>query len=333
MPASGGEFAPRRFSTRALPERDRIPTWREEFGRNLLRLDIEPLSESFHAEATLRALPGLRTFSLASSPVRFDRTRTFTADGDDSLGMVINLGGSRTLSQRGRDVVLGVGDAALLLHQEPAALTCAEGSHLGLVLSRSALAARVHNLDDATMQVVPRGNEPLRLLASYLEHVREEIDFATPELCELVVTHVHDLAALALGATRDAVTLARGRGVRAARLRAVKADILGHLTDRALSLDAVAARHGISSVYVRKLFADEGSTFTDFVLGERLARAHRLLGNPRCDGRTISDIAFACGFGDLSYFNRVFRRRYGATPSEIRADSNRGGRPPHDIEA
>ncbi|MFC4844519.1 helix-turn-helix domain-containing protein [Bradyrhizobium sp. GCM10023182] len=30
-------------------------------------------------------------------------------------------------------------------------------------------------------------------------------------------------------------------------------------------------------------------------------------------------IAFECGYGDLSYFNRSFRQRYGATPSDIRA--------------
>jgi AraC-like DNA-binding protein len=35
-------------------------------------------------------------------------------------------------------------------------------------------------------------------------------------------------------------------------------------------------------------------------------------------GETISAIAFACGFGDLSYFNRVFCRHYGATPTVVR---------------
>jgi AraC-like DNA-binding protein len=35
-------------------------------------------------------------------------------------------------------------------------------------------------------------------------------------------------------------------------------------------------------------------------------------------GLTISTIAFNCGFGDLSYFNRCFRHRFGATPSEVR---------------
>jgi AraC-like DNA-binding protein len=36
------------------------------------------------------------------------------------------------------------------------------------------------------------------------------------------------------------------------------------------------------------------------------------------DERRISDIAFECGFNDLSYFNRCFRRRFGLTPTAAR---------------
>jgi AraC-like DNA-binding protein len=46
-----------------------------------------------------------------------------------------------------------------------------------------------------------------------------------------------------------------------------------------------------------------------------------MLTHPRYAGMTVSAIAFAAGFGDLSHFNRDFRRRYGATPSEVRAAS------------
>jgi AraC-like DNA-binding protein len=43
--------------------------------------------------------------------------------------------------------------------------------------------------------------------------------------------------------------------------------------------------------------------------------------DPRARHRAIGDIALDCGFGDISYFNRAFRRRYGASPSEIRNQS------------
>ena len=50
-----------------------------------------------------------------------------------------------------------------------------------------------------------------------------------------------------------------------------------------------------------------------------LTLARQLLSNPQLAGRTISSIAGAAGFGDLSYFNRTFRRRYSVTPSDVRS--------------
>ena len=50
-----------------------------------------------------------------------------------------------------------------------------------------------------------------------------------------------------------------------------------------------------------------------------------MLADPRHEAETISAIAFACGFGDLSYFNRVFRRQYTATPTAVREAARRGG--------
>lgn len=69
---------------------------------------------------------------------------------------------------------------------------------------------------------------------------------------------------------------------------------------------------------MHELFETDGTTFTQFVLLERLDRVYRLLRDSRLAGQRISSIAYDVGFGDLSYFNRAFRRRYDATPSDIR---------------
>ncbi|MBV8439636.1 MAG: helix-turn-helix transcriptional regulator, partial [Hyphomicrobiales bacterium] len=99
-------------------------------------------------------------------------------------------------------------------------------------------------------------------------------------------------------------------------------DIAARLGDCELSVNGVAARHGVTPRYVQKLFASEGATFSEFVLGQRLAVAYRLLSDPRFAHRSISSIAFDLGFSDLSYFNRTFRRRHEATPTEVRAQTS-----------
>jgi AraC-like DNA-binding protein len=136
--------------------------------------------------------------------------------------------------------------------------------------------------------------------------------------------HIHDLLALAIGATRDAAEVAKSRGARVARLRAIKEDIVDRLEQPDLSVAAIAARHRIKPRWVQRLFESEGTTFTEYVLAQRLARAHRRLTDPRHAGLKIGAIALDVGFGDLSYFNRVFRRRYGMAPSELRAIAKPG---------
>jgi AraC-like DNA-binding protein len=66
------------------------------------------------------------------------------------------------------------------------------------------------------------------------------------------------------------------------------------------------------------LIETDGTTFSEYLLLQRLSSVHRKLMDPRFADRTIGAIAFGAGFNDLSYFNRSFRRRFGATPSDVR---------------
>jgi AraC-like DNA-binding protein len=50
----------------------------------------------------------------------------------------------------------------------------------------------------------------------------------------------------------------------------------------------------------------------------RLDAMHRKLSDRQQAARAISDLALDCGFGDMSHFNHSFRRRFGATPREVR---------------
>ncbi len=314
-----------RFSTADWGERDRLAIFRERIGRMIVKLDTEPLIEgAFHAEATVRELPGLGTGSWACTNLRIARPRELL-DGNDDFILTIITSGSMNASQRGREIKLGPGEAVLMSGGEAGnlAIPLLPTRFIGLRLPRKALAPLVSNPDNVLMRALPPNPEALRLLAHYIRELDDGYRLATPGLLDAVVTHLADLGSLVIGANRDGTAVAAGRGLAAARLAAVKADINENLSYGDLTLTAVAARLQLTPRYIQRLFERVDSTFSEFVLSQRLARACRLLTDPSRSDSTIGTIAFEAGFGDLSYFNRTFRRYYGATPSEIRAASRR----------
>jgi AraC-like DNA-binding protein len=99
-------------------------------------------------------------------------------------------------------------------------------------------------------------------------------------------------------------------------LKAVLSILERRFTEPDFSAQKLASAAGLSERYVNELLYDAGAGFTTRLNELRLRKAAELL--PRSEAR-ISDIAFECGFNDLSYFNRSFRRRFGLTPTAARA--------------
>jgi AraC-like DNA-binding protein len=310
-----------RLSSASFPGRDGLDMWRELVGRQMLRLDIEPLADvPPRFELKLLKPPGLGIIAGDIGPARFTRTRTLMADGNDDLVLAVNCrGGSGIVHGRGREVEVGPGHAILRSWAEVTTfINPAPMQFYGVMVPRAALASLVSNVDDACMCPLPGDREAARLLTSYVNAVVADHSLTSPELRRLVVAHVHDLAALALGATRDAAAFAKGRGLRAARLREALMAIEAGFTDPAFSPDDVSRRLGVSPRHVQNLLHETGLSFTARVLELRLQRARALLADPRHDRLRIAEIAAACGFNEVPYFNRCFRRRFGASPRHYR---------------
>ncbi|MDL2241754.1 response regulator [Bacteroidales bacterium OttesenSCG-928-L03] len=64
----------------------------------------------------------------------------------------------------------------------------------------------------------------------------------------------------------------------------------------------------------RKLKAMTGHTITSFVMQARLNKAKLMLSK---HNKSIKEVALDCGFSDLSYFSRSFRKAFGYTPSQF----------------
>ena len=313
-------FARLSFSTDDFPESERVAMLREHYGRTVLKAEIEPAAgEAFEARIASHVLPDLHLLAGTLSAARITRTQAQTVDGNDDLALVLSRTGTIAISSRGRDILLREGEAVLTSSTDVTSFErFATGDSFSLRIPRAALSPLVLDVDDAIMRRVPRDSAALRLLTGYARTLMHENALATPALRQLAVGHLHDLLALTLGPTLEVADIARRRGVRAARLREAKLHIAGNSWRQDISIVTVAGHLGVTPRYLQRLFEVDGTTFSAFLLGQRLKRAHRMLSEAQFAERSVSSIAYDVGFGDLSYFNRCFRRAYGVTPSGVR---------------
>jgi AraC-like DNA-binding protein len=316
MAVEGRDYASLHFSTRELGASKRFPALRELFDRSIqLAIEAEP-GQAVEMEMFLT--PGLRRARMLSSfTARLSRPAPMLADGEDTICLMMKTGGHMALSQGQREGVPQVGDGVLLVYREPARLHFQDGTYVSVRVPFSAVSPLVRNAAAAAARCIPRDIEALSLLRGYIANLPERI--ADPQLGRLSATHVYDLIALAIGATDEGREIANQRGVRAARLEAIKADLIKNTT---LDIEQLAKRQGISPRYIQMLFEETGTTFSQFALECRLDAARRMLSSPRYAHWSIMAIALEAGFGDLSHFNRRFKQLYSMTPSDMRALSN-----------
>jgi AraC-like DNA-binding protein len=310
------------FSTEQFRERERITAWREFIGRMFCKVNIEPHSpERFTSSATMRVLPGLGIVSGNCSPLSYVQSPDLVENDD----VILTVSSQPWELQRcGRAIVFGHGDATVTSAADTGTYSLPFGGrHFGVRVPFALMSPLVTGIEDAFGKRIPADTPALQLLIHYLGGIRNIAGPDTHELQRRAAAHVHELLALAIGATKDAAEGARRGGQHAARLGAIKDDIAGMLDQEDLSLATLAARYRCTPRSIQRLFEAEGTTFSEYLMAQRLARAHRVLTDPRNTGQKISSVAFDCGFGDLSYFHRSFRRHYGESPAAMRAEAAR----------
>ncbi|MFT4117591.1 AraC family transcriptional regulator [Bradyrhizobium sp.] len=315
------DFSILSVSTDDIPECERVSLLREFYCRGVLKAEVEARDgKPFAASLTSHSLPEAQVLIGGLFGARVVRTKQLVADGDDSLGLVVNRSGVVGISGRGHDLQLHPGDAVLMSAEDVSTFErFSLGNSLSLRVPRRVLAPMIVDVDDAVMRIMPESAPGLRLLVDYAMTVVRQKAFAVPALRQIGVGHLHDLLALVLGATEEVQELAGRRGVRAARLQKAKFFIASNCRRQDLSVATAAQELGVTTRYLQRLFETDGRTFSSFLIDQRLKRAHRMLREPEFAERPVSSIAYDVGFGDLSYFNRCFRRAYGATPSGVRS--------------
>lgn len=316
-----------RFSSNSVPERDRRGIWREVVARQYLGLDSDAVPDvPFFVEMNARELPGLTIGGVMLSGTLEKRTRETLSDGKADFCFNINLQGNYQVSSRGRESIVGPGQANLQSFAELGDYSRPElGGGFGLRLPRETLANLVPRLDDFVNRTIAANNAALRLLADYAHAVNKMDPAADVAIQQAAASHLFELVALTLRSAFGAQIEATRQGLRAAMLHRIKLDILRNLHKPDLALGHIAERNALTPRSIQRLFAQEQTSFSEFVLSMRLERAFDRLRDPQWDSTTVTVLALECGFGDISTFYRFFRRRYDASPLDVRNIARESG--------
>jgi AraC-like DNA-binding protein len=307
----------------------RYEQWREEYTRRWLAADFQPL-EGDHLVNEFRATEHsfLGVSTMCGTPARTTRREDAQGAARDLMYFLVASDACLETFQRGRTNALTRGQMTLMSNREAAWVRQAQGSRWSIRIPRRLLKDICRNVDDKLAQPITASTELTGLLLHQMTTAHRFGPTLGPSENHVMAQHILDLVGLCLGVDRDAAWAAEQRGLAASRFEAIKADIMSGIGKCELGLPHVASRHGVSVRYVQHLFERAGTSFTHFVLEQRLRLAHRMLLDPNNRWRKVSDIASVTGFPDVSYFNRAFKARFGAPPGELRAgalDERRGG--------
>jgi len=303
---------------RGAPHGKDYEIWREETCRYLCGLDIQPREgDSIDCRVQISLFGDLALAIPDGASAQFARTPELLQDGCDDFVLVIAKAGRVLVTQKGRPIELAESQMCLTDMSVLGAVGHNEESRfLTVAIPRAQLLDVYPRAEDRLFQVLG-GNAAIReIIAQYhalAANMAPQLDAVGQHL---MAQHMVDMVSQLLGRS-DRSTGTEGHG--AAQFDLMRAEVMANLSQRSLNIESVARKHGLSRRQAQRLFERAETTFTDFLLEQRLLLAHRLLLDPRHPRRKISDIAQSAGFSDLSHFNRTFRARFGMTPSELRS--------------
>jgi len=306
------------WSTDAIDERERFLFWREMVCRSVFNVSVQAPPKRFSASITARSHGAFRFATCESTAYDIYRTRKdISRESTDHYLMWLQLRGHTHLTQANESIAFGCNDIVIADGRHPYHAALFDDGQR----RRQAIAVLPRSLIEARVPWLRR--RPLLKLASnsvYADLTRRHMlqltaDDLTESEMALLTENLCNLLALL-----DHAETPIYRVQPELQLEALLDFCRRNVHNPALSPDFVAAQFGISTRTLHLRFEKLEQTFGRWLLDARLDASSKALRNPQQYTCSISEIAYSCGFNDLSHFNKSFRARFGVSPSEWRAD-------------
>jgi AraC-like DNA-binding protein len=310
------------FSVDDYPAVQRFEAFQEfvarAFKTDAMRLD-DPAAQPFQGSIGVTPLGHISFSKLAGTPTRYWCLPGSESFRPDYLRLMVNRTGSAIISQFDHDAALTQVGATIFDNRACGATHYAETyTTYTYNVPRSLMLAAAPKAEDYRARPLQANPRILGYLIGYTDAMLASGDLRDPALAGNIGNHLFDLVATLLEPSRDAAEIASRRGLRTARLTAILAEVDRHFADPNLNANTIASRHGLSRRKVERLMEEHGETVSQAILRRRLAEALAILRDPAARHMRIGEVANACGFGDLSHFNRSFKRQFGDAPRLLR---------------
>ncbi|MEU5182061.1 helix-turn-helix domain-containing protein [Streptomyces longwoodensis] len=286
--------------------------------------------ESWRGALRLRHLGVLQVATEECDPVEVVRTaRDATADGRTHLFARLQLVGTALVFQDGRRARLRPGDLAFHDTGRPFSLALPERqrAHV-LMVPRQLVRLGEADIRRVMAQVIgaTAPQAPAALLLPLLTGLVDEIATAAPATREGLARAVTDLLAALAAAQLTGAGYRPPRAVprETAMFDRVKATIETRLSEPELSPKILAEAHGISLRYLHKLFQEHSTTVGTWIRRRRLEACRAELARPSAADRSIAAVAARWGFVSPAHFSHAFRKAYGMSPAQFRAQGHSG---------
>jgi AraC-like DNA-binding protein len=301
-------------STREVEPREKLSFWNDLLDSTYAGMVVDPLQQHFDAKLSVWSLGELRMVRPASRPAVISRNPSGKSQNDRTLVIHLVNSGEVTLEQRGRSASLSPGDLVICAAEEYYRFDAPTTHELMVVeMDRSALEQRMGQVDDLIARCISRERPGTRLVHRYMNSLWQEARHCTDGLREPVYAGILvDMLASCIDCGEPSLALRPDP-----LFVSVQRIVSERLEDPTLSPAAIAEELGMPLRTLQAAASRSGSTLTQYITGQRLHRAARLL--LALPHASITDIAFRCGFSDSSYFSRRFQEFFEASPRQYRA--------------
>ncbi|GAB5469454.1 MAG: transcriptional regulator FeaR [Rhodospirillales bacterium] len=310
-----------RWETARLPTAARWDAWRDALNGTHLPWAIEPRTppRRFDAELTWRQAADLSLIACRSQPCAGKRDGSeIRATDRPTLGLLLVTEGREAVRQGEVSALLGPGDLFLWDSERPLDFEIrAPLGKVTLLIPKEAAAYLLPRGRRSAPLHLPAERAETTLLAGYLGGLAGLFAVQAEASWQASARSALDLLATAVTAERVLTPESRQEVLR----RAVERDIRCFLRDPRLSPAWLAARQGLSTRYIHKLFEGQAQSLAEAIRDRRLEGARRAL--ETADGQGVTQIAYAWGFNSAAHFSRCFKARFGRSPREIRGGPGR----------